>query len=77
MSHAYHGDLKGIVLFDGCDECENRATHLWEMDVDHLRGITALYARLPEASYADRKALMTLELYARLVTDSGINEDSE
>ena len=77
MTHAYHGDLKGIVLYDGCDECETRATRLWEMDVDHLRGIAALYTRLPEASYADRKALMTLELYARLVADSGITEEDK
>ena len=78
MSHVYHDDLKGIVLYDGCGECEEQATRLWELDVDQLRTVAALdrYGAGHE-SYSDRKALETLELYARLVADSGITEDDE
>ena len=83
MRHAYHGDLKGIILFDGCDECETRATRLWEMDIYTLRAIAALDKfeiannGTGGASHADRKALETLELYARIVDASGILEEDK
>ena len=77
MTHAYHGDLKGIVLYDGCMECENRATRIWELDGSNLLRLGALGMsnNITGASYADRKALETLKLYARIVVASGITEE--
>ena len=72
MSHAYHDDLKGIVLYDGCDRCEEQTTRLWELDADTLRTVAALDKNQPAVSHADRKARETLELYARIVADSGV-----
>ena len=73
MAHAYHGDLKGIVLYDGCMACENRTEKLWEIDPDNLRRLAALDRfGSGHESYADRKALETLQVYARIVAASGI-----
>ena len=72
--HADHEKLKGIVLYDHCDECEAQTTRLWELDTDTLRTVAALDKNQPAVSHADRKARKTLELYARIVTDSGVLE---
>ena len=57
----------------------NRATRIWELDGNNLLRLGALgmSETLVGTSHADRKALETLELYARLVADSGILEEKD
>lgn len=82
MSHDPHDHLKGIVLFDGCFECESRAGKgldgLFELDESSLR-ILATYSGPGQRessvlSYADRKAIDTLRAAGRVVFRSELRE---
>ncbi len=76
MSHRYHGDLRGIVLRDGCDECEGRAATLIGIDDGNLRLLGVLAQKsAPEMGFADHKAVDTLRLFGRIVFRSEITEE--
>ncbi len=80
MSHAYHGDLKGTVLYDGCDECENRVRlpAMASLDNNSLQTLVDIndVTALPSAlSHAESVAYDNLRLYARIVFASGITEE--
>lgn len=83
MSHDYHGDLKGVVLRDGCEECEDRASRLdglASLD-DHDLWTLANMAHLERLgtpltlSNADHRAIDNLRLMGRIVFRSGITEE--
>lgn len=84
MSHAYHGNLHGSVLKDGCDECEARVKlpGMSSLDDDNLQRLAVLAVRdsiIPldrsEVSHADIAAIENLRLMARIVFASGITEE--
>ncbi len=88
MSHSPHL-LPRRVLGDDCEECVNRALDLnglSQLDTGNLQKLAELATELhanpgvlrPQelgASYADRKAVETLRLAARIVERSGITEE--
>jgi len=79
--HVYHDDLKGIVLFDGCHECESRVNaplgKLWELDAGNLQTLADLATGIGTdgMSHADRAAIQNLRLMARIVFQSGISAE--
>ncbi len=77
MSHRFHGDLKGIVLRDGCDECEGRSRSLIGIDEGNLRVLATLAAHpFPsEMSVSDETAIDSLRHMARIVFRSEITEE--
>lgn len=73
MSHAPHDGLRGVVLYDGCQECENRVDKLWKLDQNNLQRLARLiYEGDENVSRADGKAMETLRLWARVVFASMI-----
>ena len=75
-SHAYHGDLKGLVLRDGCIECEGRRLDLHNIDDGNLRLLAILADHpAPEMSWVDEVAVDSLRQIARIVFRSGIKEE--
>ena len=79
MSHAYHGDLKGTVLYDGCDECENRVRlpAMASLDNESLQTLVTInhHWQPVHISHAESVAYDNLRLYARIVFASGITEE--
>lgn len=82
MTHRYHGDLVGIVLYDGCDECEARARDwgwMSAIDNNNLKTLAQLAEFGPDKtevmSWADRKAIDNLRYMGRVVFASGITEE--
>ena len=76
MSHRYHGDLRGIVLRDGCPECEGRRTNLDSLDNGNLRLLAILAENpAPEMSWVDEVAVDSLRRMARIVFRSEIKEE--
>ena len=83
MSHAYHGNLNGTVLKDGCDECEARVKlpGMSSLDDANLQRLAVLATRdhvipltTPEISHAEIVAIENLRLMGRIVFASGITE---
>lgn len=79
MSHAYHGDLKGVVLREGCSECEVRADRdlygLTSLDPQSLAKLRNIYEGGPladEASALDRKAANTLSIVLVVAQRAGL-----
>jgi hypothetical protein len=80
MSHRYHGDLVGLVLRDGCEECEERADSilgLTALDSTNIRRIATMARMKPDEgmSLADDRAVSWLRLAGRIVFASGITEE--
>ena len=79
MSHAYHGDLKGTVLYDGCDECENRVRlpAMASLDNNSLQTLVEVNTQdmVGYLSHAESVAYDNLRLYARIVFASGITKE--
>ena len=83
MSHAYHGDLIGTVLYDDCEECESRTglpgmVHIDNTNLKTLATMAKLEASSEVAaqySVADWVAIGNLRLMARIVFASGITEE--
>ena len=88
MSHGHH-DLPRRILGDDCAECVERSLDLnglSNLDDTNIKKLGDLAAEIkatpglmrPQeigASYADRKAVETLRLAARIVFASGITEE--
>lgn len=82
MSHAYHGDLIGTVLYDGCEECETRTglpgmVHIDNTNLQTLANMAELSSSeiVAQNSIADWVAIGNLRLMARIVFASGITEE--